>query len=41
MILQLGHYRDDLEREDGVWRFRRRNISRDLGYSPLDAPSRA
>jgi hypothetical protein len=37
MILQLGHYRDTLAREDGAWRFRRREISRDLGFSPLDA----
>jgi 3-phenylpropionate/cinnamic acid dioxygenase small subunit len=40
LILQLGHYRDELAREDGVWRFRRREISRDLGFSPLDAPDR-
>jgi 3-phenylpropionate/cinnamic acid dioxygenase small subunit len=41
MILQLGHYRDELAREDGAWRFRRRDISRDLGFSPLDAPRRS
>lgn len=40
LILQLGHYRDVLAREDGVWRFRRRDISRDLGFSPLEAPAR-
>jgi hypothetical protein len=40
IILQLGHYRDELAREDGVWRFRRRDISRDLGFSPLDVPAR-
>jgi uncharacterized protein (TIGR02246 family) len=39
-ILQLGHYTDELTREDGRWRFRRRDISRDLGFSPLDAPAR-
>jgi uncharacterized protein (TIGR02246 family) len=38
MILQLGHYRDDLVRERGAWRFKRRAISRDLGFSPLDVP---
>ena len=38
LVLQLGHYRDTLAREDGVWRFRRRRISRDLGFSPLDLP---
>jgi hypothetical protein len=40
IILQLGHYRDELVREDGAWRFRRRDISRDLGFSPLDVPAR-
>jgi hypothetical protein len=40
--LQLGHYEDVLAREDGRWRFERRTISRDLGYSPRDPdrPSR-
>ncbi len=36
MILQLGHYTDVLSREDGHWRFLRREISRDLGFSPLE-----
>jgi uncharacterized protein (TIGR02246 family) len=40
LLLQLGHYRDELAREAGRWRFRRREISRDLGFSPLDAPTR-
>ena len=40
LLLQLGHYRDTLAREDGAWRFRRRDISRDLGFSPLEAPPR-
>ena len=40
IILQLGHYRDTLAREDGAWRFRRREISRDLGFSPLDLAER-
>jgi hypothetical protein len=40
IILQLGHYRDTLARDDGLWRFRRRQISRDLGFSPLDLASR-
>jgi len=40
IILQLGHYRDALAREDGAWRFRRRDISRDMGFSPLEAPPR-
>jgi hypothetical protein len=39
IILQLGHYRDTLVRADGAWRFRRRRISRDLGFSPLDLAS--
>ncbi len=36
LLLQIGHYRDRLRREDGRWRFARREISRDFGYSPLD-----
>ena len=40
LLLQLGHYRDDLARENGAWKFRRRHISRDLGFSPLDMPAR-
>ena len=40
MILQLGHYRDTLARDDGAWKFRCRDISRDLGFSPLEAPPR-
>jgi uncharacterized protein (TIGR02246 family) len=36
MILQLGHYEDVLAREDGRWRFERRTITREFGYSPLD-----
>jgi uncharacterized protein (TIGR02246 family) len=40
LVLQLGHYRDDLARENGAWKFRRRRISRDLGFSPLDMPAR-
>ncbi len=36
MILQLGHYADELARENGRWRFVRRAISRDLGFSPLE-----
>jgi len=38
LLLQLGHYRDELRREGERWRFRRRRISRDLGFSPLDLP---
>ena len=41
LLLQLGHYYDELVREDGAWRFQRRRITRDLGFSPLDAPARA
>jgi hypothetical protein len=40
IILQLGHYRDELARVDGTWLFERRAISRDLGFSPLDMPTR-
>jgi uncharacterized protein (TIGR02246 family) len=36
IILQLGHYADELVREDGGWKFERRTISRDLGFSPLE-----
>jgi uncharacterized protein (TIGR02246 family) len=36
LILQVGHYDDVLVREDGRWRFERRTITRDFGYSPLD-----
>jgi uncharacterized protein (TIGR02246 family) len=36
IILQLGHYHDRLVREAGRWRFARREISRDLGVSPLE-----
>ena len=36
LTLQVGHYDDLLEREDGRWRFARRTITRDFGYSPLD-----
>jgi uncharacterized protein (TIGR02246 family) len=35
IILQLGHYDDVLTREDGRWRFQRRDITRDFGRSPL------
>ena len=36
LILQVGHYDDLLVRDGGRWRFERRTISRDFGYSPLD-----
>jgi uncharacterized protein (TIGR02246 family) len=36
LILQVGHYDDVLVREDGRWRFERRTITRDFGFSPLD-----
>ena len=38
LLLQLGHYYDDLVREDGAWRFQRRRITRDLGFSPARCP---
>lgn len=38
LILQVGHYDDELTREDGSWRFRQRRISRDMGFSPRDRP---
>jgi hypothetical protein len=34
-IPQLGHYHDQLVRDDGRWKFARREITRDLGFSPL------
>jgi len=36
LTLQVGHYDDVLVRDDGRWRFARRTITRDFGYSPLD-----
>jgi uncharacterized protein (TIGR02246 family) len=36
LTLQVGHYDDELVRDDGRWRFERRTIARDFGYSPLD-----
>lgn len=36
LLLQLGFYDDVLVREDGRWRFARRVISRELGFSPLE-----
>jgi 3-phenylpropionate/cinnamic acid dioxygenase small subunit len=39
LLLQFGHYRDRLTRDQGRWRFERRDISRDLGFSPLDLPT--
>lgn len=35
-ILQLGHYDDVLVRTDAGWRFQRRQITRDLGVSPIE-----
>ena len=34
-IPQLGHYHDQLVRDGGRWKFARREITRDLGFSPL------
>jgi uncharacterized protein (TIGR02246 family) len=36
LTLQVGHYDDELVRDNGRWRFERRTITRDFGYSPLD-----
>jgi hypothetical protein len=36
LVLQVGHYEDELVRDGGRWRFRRRTITRDFGFSPLD-----
>ena len=33
-ILQYGHYQDTLERIDGRWLFRRREVTRDIGFAP-------
>jgi hypothetical protein len=30
-VAQFGHYEDELVREEGQWRFARRNAVRDLG----------
>jgi hypothetical protein len=35
-MFQLGRYRDELVLEEGRWRFRRRTITREIGYSPMD-----
>jgi uncharacterized protein (TIGR02246 family) len=35
-ILQLGRYSDVLVRDEGRWRFERRDITRELGFSPLE-----
>jgi hypothetical protein len=36
LILQSGHYDDVLVRDGGRWRYERRTITRDFGFSPLD-----
>jgi 3-phenylpropionate/cinnamic acid dioxygenase small subunit len=36
VMFQLGRYRDELVLEEGRWRFKRRTITRELGYSPMD-----
>jgi uncharacterized protein (TIGR02246 family) len=36
LVLQVGHYDDVFVRDGGRWRFERRTITRDFGYSPLD-----
>lgn len=41
MIFQLGHYDDVLVRERGRWRIERHQITRDLGFSPLERAGRA
>ena len=36
LILQSGHYDDVLVRDNARWRYERRTITRDFGFSPLD-----
>jgi ketosteroid isomerase-like protein len=33
-VLQCGHYNDHLVRENGLWRFQRREAARDMGFPP-------
>ncbi len=40
LLLQGGRYDDELVRDGGRWRFKRRTITRDFGYSPLDERAR-
>jgi ketosteroid isomerase-like protein len=39
-VLQSGRYRDDLVREGGSWKIKRHDISRVMGRSPMDPPTR-
>src|SRR5207237_2731571 len=36
VLSMVGHYVDELVREDGQWRFRRRIAYRDIPYTPLE-----
>jgi len=37
-VFQMGHYLDDLVREDGAWKIARHTIRRDMGRAQLEAP---
>jgi 3-phenylpropionate/cinnamic acid dioxygenase small subunit len=38
-VLQSGHYRDELVRQDGKWKIQMHDISRIMGRSPMDPPT--
>jgi 3-phenylpropionate/cinnamic acid dioxygenase small subunit len=41
ILIQAGHYDDDLRRENGRWKIARHTITRDMGFSPIEAATRA
>ena len=41
ILIQAGHYSDDLRRENGRWKIARHAITRDMGFSPIEAAAAA
>jgi 3-phenylpropionate/cinnamic acid dioxygenase small subunit len=41
VLIQAGHYDDTLRRENGRWKLVRHAISRDMGFSPIEAATAA
>jgi 3-phenylpropionate/cinnamic acid dioxygenase small subunit len=41
ILIQAGHYTDDLRRENGRWKIARHAITRDMGFSPIEAATAA